>query len=532
MDLERMTAKVRPRKGWEAIDLGVALVQKHAVALYKIWFITTLPVFLLGAVLFSNYSIWPYLVFWLLKPLWERPLLHFLSRELFGERLTVKDCVKQFFHLAKIQWFASLTWRRLSFTRSLDLPIIQLEGLSGTQRSQRLRVIHSIGAGSAVWLTLLFVCLEVIFYVSFIALAYLFLPAQWSDSIDVWQWLVAEEESALENFVLNLLTYFSVSIVAPFYTACGFALYLNQRTHLEAWDIELAFKRLAKRLTEQDYGASIRLAGIALTIGFIMMISPHQQLNAAEPTPTINESVSKSSSDSQPLPEENLPQSLAQLNHEQAEKMIADIKSGDTFHQKEADYRIQRRFTTEDTATEESDGRASPWWYFITKIISFGVELILWVVVALIVIFLVTKYRHIVLGLKLPEKQKKQRPKKLFGLDLESETIPSKPWLVALSLVEEKNYRQALSLLYRASLIWYIDHTEVVIKEGDTELECLKKLNRVSSSQAKVFMGLLTQQWRSLAYAHQIPTSQTLTELCQQWPKNFSKAESVEAVND
>ena len=34
----------------------------------------------------------------------------------------------------------------------------------------------------------------------------------------------------------------------PIYVACGFSLYLNRRTVLEAWDIELVFRRMRQRL--------------------------------------------------------------------------------------------------------------------------------------------------------------------------------------------------------------------------------------------------------------------------------------------
>jgi hypothetical protein len=58
----------------------------------------------------------------------------------------------------------------------------------------------------------------------------------------------------------------------PIYVACGFSLYLNRRTVLEAWDIELVFRQLRKRLN----GASVALL---LTI---MLSMPNAQ-NAGQP---------------------------------------------------------------------------------------------------------------------------------------------------------------------------------------------------------------------------------------------------------
>ena len=539
MDLERMTAKVRPRKGWEAIDLGVALVQQHASSLYKIWFITTFPIFTLAAILLLDNAVWAYVGFWFLKPFWERPLLHFLSRELFGERLSVKDCVKSFFHLAKIQWFPSITWRRLSFTRSLDLPIIQLEGLSGSQRSQRLKVIHSIGSGSAVWLTIFFVFLEIVFYFGIIALAYLLLPTQFSETIDFWSWLTAENEELWAGLLLNFVTYIAVSIVAPFFTACGFALYINQRTHLEAWDIELSFKRLAKRLTEQGKPPVVRLASILFAFGLAVSVTYSNPTIAAEPKEDSVEIEDKSNQESMETLLENLAENSVDnseaLTHKNAQEIIESVLAGKDFNDSEIDYRIRKRFENDkdkEKQLSQSSGRFSLFGYYLSKFFSFIVEFALWVFVAVVIIFLITRYRHLITGLSPSGKARKQRPKQLFGLNMSSEELPDQPWQVALKMINEEQYREALSLLYRASLIWYIDHTDVIIREGDTELECLKKLKSEGSQIAGKYLTGLTNSWRRLAYAHQIPEESVLTELCHQWPQAYAVKSQVKGDND
>ena len=535
MDLEKMTAKVRPRKGWEAIDLGVALVQSHAVSLYKIWFLTTFPAFALAAIILFENSIWAYVGFWLLKPLWERPLLHFLSRELFGERLSVKECVKAFFQLAKIQWFPSLTWRRLSFTRSLDLPIIQLEGLAGNQRSQRLKVIHSIGSGSAVWLTIFFVFLEAVFYFAMIALAFLLLPSQVGESIDFWAWITADGEEPWVGLLLNFVTYFAVSIVAPFFTACGFALYINQRTHLEAWDIELSFKRLAKRLNEHGEPPFVRLASIVIVFGLISSLTFGQPVVAAESDNSQqSEEVIVEKSDAQGNTEtsQQTPAIQAEeLDHDKANDLIEEILRGQDFNDSLKDYRYERRFDPDkdkEDSLNNTSGQFSTLGFLFAKFISFIVEFALWVVVAVVVIFLITRYHHLVTGLSPPQKNRKHRPQQLFGLSMSSEELPDQPWQVAMSMIQAQQYREAMSLLYRASLIWYIDNTDVVIREGDTELECLSKLKSFGNQFSGDYFSRLTQNWRRLAYAHQLPESAVLTELCEQWPSAYLKTVEVD----
>ena len=39
-------------------------------------------------------------------------------------------------------------------------------------------------------------------------------------------------------------------MIGPFYTGAGFGLYLTRRTEMEAWDVEIAFRRLRDRLQQ------------------------------------------------------------------------------------------------------------------------------------------------------------------------------------------------------------------------------------------------------------------------------------------
>ncbi len=527
MDLEKVTAKIRPRKQWEALDLGIALTQRYAASLYKIWFIITLPIFLICDIVFYQYSEWVFVLFWLLLPLWERPLLHFLSRELFGERLTVSECVKAFFTLAKIQLFASLTWRRLSLTRSLDLPVIQLEGLKGSERTARLRVIHSIGSGAAVWITILFLLTELILYLSALALAYILLPEPVANSINIFEW-AESVSSPIGSVTLDFLLYLAVSFMTPFYVASGFSIYLNQRTHLEAWDIELAFKRLARKLTQKNEYQLTRLAvGMLSIIGLGLITNVSSPLMAAEQAEqdavilTVDEIDKLPSLDSKTqitllAPGEESSQ------HEQVRQQIKEIMRGEDFHNKVQESFFSRRDKQKQTEKPEYVSQNGAAWILLGKLISFLVEFALWIALAMLIIFLLVKYGPLIKGLKAPQRKEKVKPTQLFGLDMQADSLPDDPWQVALEWVEQGNYRAGLSLLYRASLIWFIENTQVTIREGDTELECLQKIRPVAKHSQKQFMEKITLLWRTLAYAHRQPERSQLINLCQEWPSTLN----------
>ena len=73
MRIDQLDVVLRPRSQWEAMELGTALVRRHAGAIWKPWWLLTLPVFallnLLGVWLDSAWL--PAVALWWLKPVFE-----------------------------------------------------------------------------------------------------------------------------------------------------------------------------------------------------------------------------------------------------------------------------------------------------------------------------------------------------------------------------------------------------------------------------------------------------------------------------
>lgn len=255
MRLSDASVVIRPRTTWEAMDLGVLMSQQHRRLLMTSWAIVTLPLFALLSLLLWDSPSLAVFIFWWLKPAYERLPLYILSKALFGETPTLKQALREWPRLLRPQLLASLTWRRLSLSRSFVLPVTQLEGLDGEARQQRLRVLLQRNGGAAQWLTIIGVHLETALWIGLMLLFYMLLPQQIETD---WDWqsllLAADQDWRWLEHLTNV--FYALILVAwgPVYVACGFSLYLNRRTQLEAWDIELVFRRLRQRLNSSVLG--------------------------------------------------------------------------------------------------------------------------------------------------------------------------------------------------------------------------------------------------------------------------------------
>lgn len=94
-----------------------------------------------------------------------------------------------------------------------------------------------------------------------------------------------DDGSAWGQLWLNIIGFCGMSLVEPCYVAAGFALYLNRRTGLEAWDLELGFRQMAARWA----GPGRTVARLAvLVVGLSLLTAPgmsradHDELSLCE----------------------------------------------------------------------------------------------------------------------------------------------------------------------------------------------------------------------------------------------------------
>jgi hypothetical protein len=517
MRLTDASVVIRPRSAWEAIDLGVLLAKQHAGLLMLSWALLTLPIFALLCLLLWDYPSIALLIFWWLKPAYERLPLYILSHALFGATPSLKQALKALPGLLKPQLLASLTWRRLNPTRSFDLPVQQLEGLSGKARSQRLTALGQRDGKAASWLTIVGMHLEMALWFGIISLCYLLLPAQmelnwsWDRLINTasgeWLWL-----EHLSNLVYVLL----LILWEPIYVACGFTLYLNRRTALEAWDIELVFRRLRQRLTGVAYA-------LLLGCGLLLMHMPNSAMAAASSCPLPLEDPTG------PQAERLLKQPLTSL---EAQQSITQLLDQPPFEHRETV--THWRFGEEPKEPSEADAKSlielletffklTEFWKSVDAVALFF-EVLLWATLFGLVAWLLWRYRDWLSTfagrLRLPQARKHQPPEQLFGLEVAPQSLPADIPGEVERLWDEQP-RAALGLLYRALLSRLLHEQRLPLKSSHTEAEVLQLVQALQQKDLSHFSQVLTRHWQNLAYGHRLPPATLKAGLCGAWRRLF-----------
>ncbi|MGE8151199.1 DUF4129 domain-containing protein [Pseudomonas vancouverensis] len=508
MRLSDATVVIRPRTTWEAMDLGILLSQRHRHLLMTSWALVTFPVFALLTWVFWDSPTLAVFIFWWLKPAFERLPLHILSKALFGETPTLKQALLQWPRLLKPQLLASLTWRRLSLPRSFLMPVVQLEGLSGHPRQQRLQVLLQRDAAPARWLTIIGAHLEGALWIGLMVLFYLLLPHQietdWS-----WQSLIsaADQDWRWLEHLTNVFYVLILVVWEPIYVACGFCLYLNRRTTLEAWDIELVFRRLRHRLIS---------AASVLILALMLWMPAPSGVWAAEP---------EISPDS--------PRLLDQpVNSQAARDSIKAILDQAPFKNRET---VTRYSFGEDKPDSRSDGdgKTPEWLKALLKLFlnqRFGalatvIEIVLWGVVLGGAGLLIWRYRDWMRAFvsrqpKLKSSAVRTRPQQAFGLDLKPESLPD-DIAASAERLWQSSPRDALGLLYRALLSRLVHDFNLALNVADTEGQVLKRVERLQQPALLTFSKNLTGHWQNMAYGHRLPPPHAQQELCNAWRNLF-----------
>jgi hypothetical protein len=206
-----IAVELRPRTPWEAIDLGLAMLQRWWQQAYGVHLATLafVSVASLGVAWWSARPMVALVLIWWLKPVYDRAVLHVLSRAVFGDLQGVRAALANTREWLASGLFRALTFGRFDMARSFHLPVVQLEGQRGRAARERRDILARRGRSYAVWLTVICLHFEAVVYWSLQLLATMLLPATAVDTRDFFDALASGTAS---NYT-DVLTYAGVMLI-------------------------------------------------------------------------------------------------------------------------------------------------------------------------------------------------------------------------------------------------------------------------------------------------------------------------------
>ena len=492
MRLEQVSARIAPRTPWQAMDMGAHLYRAWWKPLTLVWLSFSMPVLLLALWLtLTDYPGFGVLLLWWLKPVLERPLLEYCARTLFNEPVTLRMLWREFRRYALPGLLPWLLWRRIYLSRSFSVPVSQLEHQHGQHYRQRIRVLNMGPPNRASVLTLLMAHIEFIISYAFTMLVMMMMPGQYY--LSDMDWLLTGTHYAM----LGLITwYISLTVLQPLYVVSGFALYLNKRTWLEGWDLELGMRRIGERRR------MLTSAALALLCLFpLLLLVPVQPVHAGDPQQDAIEVVAGPDF----MPIEVHSKWRLKSDNDTMEALPDDQPPG----------WLVDFFNWLFDADGSRDYNSLPSLADILRVL-------LWSVVIALLLWTLWYYRHWLATLPSGHQRLKKPVTHVAGLDIRQASLPSNLAECILAALDRGDAREALSLLYRATLSRLAGKGDIPMLAGATESEVLQRCRELHEDKTGVaILATLTPLWISTAWAHRPPPEQQIRLLLQQWSGHF-----------
>ena len=511
MQLEHISAVLRPRADAEAVDLGLAMVRRHAAGIYKAWFTLLVPLFAVLIALFPDNPSLVVFVVWWLKPIYDRVVLFYLGRALFGAPPTWREQMRAWPELLKNRPGLSLLWGRLSGARSFTMPVLVLEGLTGKAYRERTFLLKRHGGTTAFGFLQLFMLLELAVVLGLWAGIRFWLPEEsmeWFTHTRLSLRHGIDPPPALLWSVAGCYLA-AVALLEPFYAGGGFGLYINSRTHLEGWDVDLAFRQLGARLRSLTTLPTLPPTVLLAAVGFFLSFACPAAVMAASV-----DRVEAKAAIEQVLKQPDFEEHVEKNRTWEPDRSPTPPSSGP---QPEGwDWRWLESLW--DTAASFFSGD----WKDVLPRLLLAIAVV--AVAALAGWWLWKHWRS--LTPRVVPKLRDRRPRTVMGLDVTPESLPEDLPATAWSLWEGGDPTAAIRLLYRGALAWLMDQGSLTIRGSDTEGDCLRHAGLLPEAGRRRYFADLTAIWLASAYGHTLPPAGAMRELCDHWPFRLSIPET------
>jgi hypothetical protein len=434
-----------------------------------VWWLALAVPTAVTVVLLWQYPFLALILFWWGKPAGSRLVLFELSRRLFGEEPTWKSVWREIPGAWWRRFFYRFMWLRFSPLLPLTLPVEELEGLRGKPYRLRCGQIARRGGGAALWAFFISEVMAVWLGLGIFGLLFMLLPegqdSAWVSAVESWDSDLPLEIPLLISRTLAVCMMVGMSLTDVFVIGAGFGIYINNRTWIEGWDVELAFKRLAYRLG--------KVSLVALSF-LILCLTTHATETPAE--------------------------------------AIKRIKADPVFVVHTVTERVPKEPVT------------APRTGFIPGELVAALIQIFWISAVVILVGLVSwivwKYRHVFLlrGGRVLEMPSLPAARVVLGMAVSPETLPPDVPTVAWALWQQGQHQEALGLLYRGSISRVIELARVEIHESDTEGDCVRRVEQIGAVAHPDYFREITGLWIRLAYAGTDPQDTEVQRVCQRWP--------------
>jgi hypothetical protein len=475
MKLEDVTAAIRPRSDWEAVDLGLAMARRDFWRCLSVWCLATGLPTALGVWLLWDRPMILLCLFWWWRPAGSRMVLFELSRRLFGEAPRWREVFREIPRAWTQRFFCRFILLRLSPWLPVTLAVESLEGLRGLDYTQRAAQISRRGESAVVWIYLLGELMIAWLGFGLLYLILAFVPqgqdGAWQTAMQSFDWENPTEIPVLilRSIVLCLMA--AIVLCDIFLTGAGFGIYINNRTWLEGWDVELAFRRMSRRLNSSGTLLIAVLAAFALC-------APRAMADERAPS-----------------------------------EMITEVKQAPEFEVQTVTDKIPTgwKFKWPDWLSFSGDlsgarGVFTPLLYLLIGVVVVFLGWLIW------------KNRHIFLIRGGGEEQsEKPRARVVMGMEVTRESLPDDVPNTALRLWEAGRHHEAMALLYRGAIAALVEQYHVEIEESDTEGDCLRRVESAAPGPRDFFKSL-TDAWTAHAYAKESPEDGAVRGLCASWP--------------
>ena len=500
MLIDQALVPLRSRTTWEAADVGTVLARQHLGILFILYAVPAVIVAL--ALWLSGVNLtWAVWILWWLKPAFEAPLTAWIGRAMFGDALSWRRLPALWWQSARKGLLGNLTVRRFHFGRGVNQCVIQLENATGNARRARQGALAQSQHNAWLLLAVMY-GFEFLLTLASLGFIALMLPEDYFSSWWEFEYFLSSINLDHNPIMLFLAT-LVFSAIAPFFVCSSFMLYINARTKLEAWDLDIAARRMqATWLSRVNKGLNSGIKSTALLA--IACISSLYLL--VQPTPANAQSSTPSAAKNE------INQIYQDIETFGGERQVEEYTWG-----KEKPKEPEKPEKTEpDSPRTDSffstmfSGLAG-----LMKIIfiGFGIALLIWLV------------WRITRGLRLPVTKIKSTDRhEPPVIAIADEALPDDIARSAEACLRDGDVRAALSVLYRGTIHFYAEQRDIHIRDSDTEADVWLALAHTVSERDAYYLKQLIHNWVRIAYGHHEPHAGDVTALIHEWRTHYGHA--------